>query len=110
MKGKRIFAALLAATLVFACFAVGCKKEQQHRVGDYVQMKRHELDNEENKDKTVVYLYIDPLGDVRELQNDTLYFVAEYEGDYILRYLVYDRGFEIEMTDTVVTVLPAEAE
>lgn len=108
MKAKRFAAVFAALALVLSAgFAVGCNEEKTYHVGDYVQMHRHELDNEDSG-KTVKYLYIDPLGDVRELQSDTLYFVAEYPGDYTLRYLVYDRGFEIEMTDTVVTVLPAE--
>mgnify|MGYP001637845198 CR=1 FL=1 len=110
MNGKKVVALLFAVLLISVCCAVGCKEEEkQYHVGEYIQMKRHELDQPDG-DKTVKYLYIDPLGDMRELQNDTLYFLAEYEGEYILRYFVYDRGFEIEMTDTVVTVLPAEAE
>lgn len=115
MKAKHMPAALAAALLACACCFFGCQEKgkggaPQYVVGDKITMELHPLDNGENRDKTFNYLYIDPLGDVRSLTSDSLEFIAEYAGEYTLRYLVYDRGFEIEMTDTVITVVPAEVE
>lgn len=49
---------------------------------------------------TVKYLYINPYGDINELDKDDLAFVAALPGVYTIRYYVYDRKFkEIKMID-----------
>ncbi len=109
---KKLFICLLLVTIcAFSSMAFACGSEDANgsvtvyaedtvtcKVGSKVKIAEYEG---KNKD-TVKYFYINPYGDLKEVNMDLgLYFTATMEGKYVIRYLIND-NWELSLKDTVV--------